>query len=96
MNNFFNRQSSRTYFLFGILTFILAEVVFGLAWDGHQDRKYLILFSLLAICVGATNNYFYFKNLINGNPKLKGGIIGGLTAITVALSFLFSIGMLLL
>ena len=96
MNNYFKLQSSRTYFLFGILTFILAEVVFGLAWDGHEDKRYLILFSLLAFCIGATNNYFYFKNLINGNPQLKGGIIGGLTVITVALSFLFSIGMLLL
>lgn len=96
MNNFFNRQSNRTYFLFGILTFVLAEVVFGLAWDGNHNRKYTILFSILAFFIGAMNNYFYFKNLINENPKLKGGITGGITIMIVTLSLLFSIGMLLL
>lgn len=96
MNNFFIRQSSMTYVLFGALTFILAEVVFGLAWDGNHNKQYMTLIALIAFCVGATNTYFYFKNLNNSNPKLRGGIVGGITTLIVVSSLIFSVGMLFL
>ena len=96
MNNFFIRQSSKTYVLFGVLTFVLSEAVFGLAWDGNHNKQYMTLIAFIAFCVGATNNYFYFKNLNNSNPKLRGGLVGGITALVVIFSLLFSIGILLL
>jgi hypothetical protein len=96
MNNFFIRQSSRTYFLFGVLTFLLSETVFALAWDGSQNKQYITLLAFIAFSVGATNSYFYFKNLNNANPKLTGGLVGGITATAVVFSLLFSIGIILL
>jgi len=96
MNNFFTRQSSRTYILLGVLTFKLSIVVFGLALGGGYSKQRITLFAFIVFCIGATNTYFYFKNLLNSNPRLRGGLVKGITALVVAFSFLYSIGMLFL
>ncbi|MFA9214605.1 MAG: hypothetical protein ACEQSR_12280 [Candidatus Methylacidiphilales bacterium] len=94
MNNFFKRQSTSTYILFAVLTIVLTEIAFLLAWDGNDEKKYIFLFAFIAFVISAINNYYYFKNLINNNPKLKRRILVGITAMILIISFIFSFSML--
>jgi len=75
---------------------ILAEVIFGLAWNGEYEKSLLTFFTFLIFSFTAFNSYFFFKNLINENRNLKGGLSGGITALMVIFALLFSFGMLFL
>ncbi|MGY3052072.1 hypothetical protein ACVWYG_000259 [Pedobacter sp. UYEF25] len=96
ISTFFTRQSNRTYFAFGVLTMLLAETAFIIGFSVNSKSPYILLLNLLALAIGSVNVYFYFNNLINQNLRLKEGIGGGITCISVIIPFLFCLSMLIL
>ncbi|QNF32081.1 hypothetical protein HUW51_04805 [Adhaeribacter swui] len=96
MNDFYSRQTNWGYILLSISSIILAETIFGFAWDGSYDKSTLKLFAGIVFGINALNSYFFFKNLANGNKNIRSGFAGGITVIVVVFALLLSFVMLFL
>jgi hypothetical protein len=96
MDDFFSKQSNRTYILFSIAILFLVETIFICAWSGVGGKFLLTIGIWIAFISAGINTYYLVINLLNDNTKLSGGFVGGITIVLVIFALLFSAAFLYL